>query len=1092
MKTKLINKIVLSTIAFTMLITTFMSLNLQPIEASNTQTVRMYFDDPAIVAGDHTVWAWGDTIDQNSGWPNGVEIKDNGTGSFQYYADIILKENAKNLGYLVVDSNGIKITEDNNITIISDKLAELYIGRDYEFHYSLPTVAQNKLRIHYLSGDGDYTRDHLYGYGILNVGGSNNWGTFLKIDTTIVGPNGVSADFDVNPDLIPSETGSGFFTLVPSNDGNRSHEYRFKDIPKSREFYVREGDTTLYDNPFYARTYQITGGELISDSQIALSFNDNTAFNVDTIKESIKFYNGKDLIENPVFEVVEKDGKFYLNGAFDTMTITHLEMESTKVSLSKSWRYIDGSSYYEDDLGATLHADGSATLKVWSPSASSVRVILYDKTDQTKVLFSDLAMTKEAQGVWTITLNEQNTGISDLNNYVYHYAIERNDETFITLDPYAKSLSQWNSSNEEGHKIAKAAIVNPSNLGPKLDYANIKGYETREDAIIYELHVRDFTSDPTLDTKLKAQYGTFAAFIEKLDYIQELGITHIQLLPVMSYYFSNEFNTQERMLEYQSSNTDYNWGYDPQSYFALTGMYSEEPSNPEKRIEEFKLLVDAIHARGMGVILDVVYNHTAQVSIFEDLEPNYYHFMDADGTPRTSFGGGRLGTTHAMSRRVLVDSILYLVEEYKVDGFRFDMMGDHDAETIQIAYDEAKKINPKVLMIGEGWVTYAGDEGSPVQAADQQWMQYTQAVGSFSDEIRNELKSGFGSEGQPRFLTNGPRSIEQIFQNMIANPGNFKADDPGDVVQYIEAHDNLTLYDVIAQSIKKDPAKHDAEILQRVRLGNTMILTSQGTTFLHGGQEYGRTKQYLAPTDTAPYKSTHMVNEDGTPFVNPYFIHDSYDSSDIINRFDWTKASDETQYPLNNITRKHMAGMIALRRSTDAFTYSTMEDINSYVSKIESKDIEDRDLVVGMKNISKETGAVYYTLVNADSKERTINFDTETINLEDALLLSDGMKVNLDGITSDLVQFDETSVKLSPLSSIVIKVQKKDPVTPKPEPELPITPVEPQPEQPTVTPNPEKPLPETGITAQSTLYIAFGLILTGFILRKRFVHKKEN
>ncbi len=165
----------------------------------------------------------------------------------------------------------------------------------------------------------------------------------------------------------------------------------------------------------------------------------------------------------------------------------------------------------------------------------------------------------------------------------------------------------------------------------------------------------------------------------------------------MSYYWGgNEWASGERLTEYSSTDNNYNWGgYDPHSYFSLTGMYSENPDDPELRIEEFKRLIDEIHSRNMGVILDVVYNHTARVDIFEDLVPNYYHFMDADGTPKTSFGGGRLGTTHKMSRRILVDSILYWTEEFKVDGFRFDMMGDHDAETIQIAYDEAKKIKSK-------------------------------------------------------------------------------------------------------------------------------------------------------------------------------------------------------------------------------------------------------------------------------------------------------------------------------------------------------------------------------------------------------------
>ena len=133
-------------------------------------------------------------------------------------------------------------------------------------------------------------------------------------------------------------------------------------------------------------------------------------------------------------------------------------------------------------------------------------------------------------------------------------------------------------------------------------------------------------------SELKSQFGTFASFVEKLDYLKDLGVTHVQLLPVLSYYHVNELKNSERLLEYASSNSNYNWGYDPQNYFALSGMYSTDPSNPQKRIEEFKNLVNEIHKRGMGVVLDVVYNHTANVDIFEDIEPNYYHFMDADGT----------------------------------------------------------------------------------------------------------------------------------------------------------------------------------------------------------------------------------------------------------------------------------------------------------------------------------------------------------------------------------------------------------------------------------------------------------------------------
>src|SRR5690625_4840296 len=634
-------------------------------------------------------------------------------------------------------------------------------------------------------------------------------------------------------------------------------------------------------------------------------------------------------------------------------------------------------------------------------------------------------MTLGERGVWEVTLDKKNTGLADLTGYYYHYEIERNGEKVLALDPYAKSMATWNSENTD-NSVGKAAIVDPSEIGPELAFANIDGYEKREDAIIYEVHVRDFTSDPSIAEDLQSEFGTFASFVEKLDYLEDLGITHVQLLPVMSYFFANEFDKDERLLEYSSTDNNYNWGYDPHSYFSLTGMYSEQPDDPEKRIEEFKLLIDEIHNRGMGVILDVVYNHTARVDLFEDLEPNYYHFMNADGSPRENFGGGRLGTTHEMARRILVDSITYWVEEFKVDGFRFDMMGDHDAETIQLAYDEAKAINPNILMIGEGWVTFVGDEnGGDIMPADQHWMEHTQAVGSFSDDMRNELKSGFGSEGEPRFLTGGARNIQHIYDNVTANPHNFKADDPGDVVSYIAAHDNLTLHDVIAQSIKKDPKDHQEEIHQIIRLGNTMVLTAQGTAFLHAGQEFGRTKQFKhedfkEPVEYPPYKSTYMEDEEGNPFEYPYFIHDSYDSTDAINMIEWEKATNEKKYSINVQTRKYTKGLIELRRSTDAFRLGTMDEIAKHVSMIEAPEIKDEDLIIGYQAQDTSGKETYYVFVNGDDKQRVLTLDED---LTDGIVIVDGEEAGVVEITNPTgVTLTKDKITIDPLTAVVIKV----------------------------------------------------------------------
>ena len=691
-----------------------------------------------------------------------------------------------------------------------------------------------------------------------------------------------------------------------------------------------------------------------------------------------------------------------------------------------NWKLIDEKYAYNGDLGAKLYTDGSALLKFWSPGADSVKIVLYDKNDQSKIVAQKIDMSLGDRGVWEEKLDETNTGLENLSGYYYHYEIERDGVKKLVLDPYAFSmavLSHKNGDCDKNHSIGKAAIINPSIIGPKLDFAKIKNYTAREDAIIYEVHIRDLTSDPSIEDDLNAQFGTFTAFIDKLDYIQSLGVTHIQLLPIMSYFWGDELKNSGRMLEYSSNENNYNWGYDPHSYFSVTGMYSENPNDPELRIKELKTLILEIHRRGMGVILDVVYNHTARVHIFEDLVPNYYHFMDADGNPRTSFGGGRLGTTRKMARKILIDSISYWVREFKVDGFRFDMMGDHDAETIQMAYDRAKTINPNIIMIGEGWRTYVGDEkGEATMPADQDWMQHTESVGVFSDEFRNEMKSGFGSEeekdreGSPKFITGGPREIAKVFDNIIANPHNFVATHPGDVVQYIEAHDNLTLHDVISIAIKKDPDYHEEEIQKRIRLGNTMLLTSQGTVFIHAGQEYGRTKQFRAETSKVPDKSHYGIDETGIPFKYPYFIHDSVYSSDAINMFEWSKIKKEG---IHKETVEFTKGLINLRRSTEIFRLKTVDEIKSKISMIKSEDIKSRDLVIGYR-AEAATGEIYYVFINADTKEREIrvNFD-----LRDAVVIVDALKAGVIPISNPTgVRITKDSIIMEPLTPVVLKM----------------------------------------------------------------------
>ena len=988
------------------------------------------------------LWTWDDVEKPSENWPNGaLSFKDAKKDNYGYYLDVKLKgEQAKKISFLINNTAGKNLTGDKSVEKLAPKMNEAWLDQDHKVFSYEPQPA-GTIRVNYYRTDGNYDKKALWYWGDVKNPSSGEWpnGT----DFTATGKYGRYIDIplkDAAKDL-------GFLLLDRKKQGDdvkiRKEDYKFTDLKNHSQIFLKDDDETIYTNPYYVHDIRMTGAQHVGTSSIESSFSTLVgAKKEDILKHSnITNHLGNKVTITDV-TIDEAGKKVTYSGDFsDTKHPYTVSYNSDKFTTKTSWRLKDETYRYDGKLGAELKEEGKQVdLTLWSPSADKVSVVIYDKNDPEKVV-GTVALEKGERGTWKQTLDSTNKlGITDFTGYYYQYQIERQGKTVLALDPYAKSLAAWNSDDakiDDAHKVAKAAFVDPAKLGPQdLTYGKIRNFKSREDAVIYEAHVRDFTSDPAIAKDLTKPFGTFEAFIEKLDYLKDLGVTHIQLLPVLSYYFVNELKNHERLSDYASSNSNYNWGYDPQNYFSLTGMYSSDPKNPEKRIAEFKNLINEIHKRGMGAILDVVYNHTAKVDIFENLEPNYYHFMDADGTPRTSFGGGRLGTTHYMTKRLLVDSIKYLVDTYKVDGFRFDMMGDHDAASIEEAYKAARALNPHLIMLGEGWRTYAGDENMPTKAADQDWMKHTDTVAVFSDDIRNNLKSGYPNEGQPAFITGGKRDINTIFKNLIAQPTNFEADSPGDVIQYIAAHDNLTLFDIIAQSIKKDPSKAEnyAEIHRRLRLGNLMVLTAQGTPFIHSGQEYGRTKQFRDPAyktpvaeDKVPNKSHLLRDKDGNPFDYPYFIHDSYDSSDAINKFDWTKATDGKAYPENVKSRDYMKGLIALRQSTDAFRLKSLQDIKDRVHLITvpgQNGVEKEDVVIGYQ-ITAPNGDIYAVFVNADEKAREFNLGTAFAHLRNAEVLADENQAGPVGIANPKgLEWTEKGLKLNALTATVLRISQ--------------------------------------------------------------------
>ncbi len=541
-------------------------------------------------------------------------------------------------------------------------------------------------------------------------------------------------------------------------------------------------------------------------------------------------------------------------------------------------------------LGALYDAaTQSCCFSLWAPTSRAVSVHLYRNAGDSAPAFTVPLRYDDATGLWCGSFAEW-----DPEGFLYDYTLTNETGTHTVLDPYSLSMAAYTGNGG----IGRGAIINlqKETLKPEREYPYIT-LQKREDAIIYEVSVRDFTASP--DSGVKNIPGTYRAFIEKIPYLRELGITHIQLMPVLNFYYTDETNQQ-----YEDAgtvhNNNYNWGYDPHNYFTPEGWYASEPENPESRVRELRELINECHQAGIGVLLDVVYNHVARTDLFDAIVQGYYFRTNPDGSYTNGSGcGNDVASERSMVRKLIVDSAEHWVKNYQVDGFRFDLMGLLDTETVLEAYNRCRELNPSVLFIGEGWKLYNGTEGTV--GMDQRFMTQTDSVAVFNDEFRDLVKAGGMNEEGKGFLTGGNVDLKQLFCNCIGLPQcNYTADSPGDNVQYLVCHDGLTLHDCIAHNAGLDediPAQRQ-ELIARIKVGNALALTCQGIAFLHAGQERGRTKP-----------NVHGTEEECVGA----FVRNSYDASDSVNRIVWTL--DEDYAELLAYTR----GLIALRKQFDVF-----------------------------------------------------------------------------------------------------------------------------------------------------------------------------
>ncbi len=522
----------------------------------------------------------------------------------------------------------------------------------------------------------------------------------------------------------------------------------------------------------------------------------------------------------------------------------------------RDWRFnhIDFSTYpcYEgDDLGVFWTPE-KTIIKIWAPTARMVEFRLY-KDGKVGEAFHKTQLQSGGNGTWSTVL------MGDYEGRFYTFRINDGEWLAEIPDMYARCV---------GVNGKRGMIFNPKKTHPE-NWEDDRGPELkrRTDPIIYETHVRDFSiaSNSGIENK-----GTFLGLTEDgtqtenristgLAHLKELGITHVHLLPVNDFFTVDEEKPREK----------YNWGYDPLNYNVPEGSYATDPHDGTVRIIEFKKTVQRLHQAGFGVILDVVYNHTyfTKESVFNQTVPGYFYRQKEDGHFANASGcGNELATERTMVRKYIVDSLKYWVKEYHVDGFRFDLMGIIDLETMMAIRREMDKVKPGLILYGEGWA--AGPSPMPEEKrAVKKNISELYGIAAFNDDFRDALKGNHGNKKSKGFVSGidlreeavkfgvvGAVEHPQIVYDYVETSKKPWAENPWQCINYASCHDNYTLWDKLKLSC---PKATDEEMRKMVKLAGALVLTSQGIPFLHAGVEFCRTKGGHGNS----YKSPDSVNQ---------------------------------------------------------------------------------------------------------------------------------------------------------------------------------------------------------------------------------------
>lgn len=879
------------------------------------------------------------------------------------------------------------------------------------------------LTVNYYRTDGVYKDWDLWVWAI----GAN--GSGVKLNREMVGEK-IWATAEIVFESITPDDSNRIIGVIPRKGGDSWTEqtgniYITADmvVDNAVTIYLVDKDETIYEssedalaNKFTSAGFKTFDSVLIETSQII------TASSVIKIKDtSGTVYKTFDCSKDSAL-VGKRVATLVLDSDFEldfskTYIICDEPADGFDMEINFSQNTINKYKLYDNaEFAQKFHYDGAlgaeyskekTVFTVWSPAASAISVKIYD-AGEGGVAVKTVAMARGGKGEWKTDI------VGDLNGKYYTYAVTMDGSVVEVVDPYARSAGR---DGKRG-MILDLAATNPdgwaNQANPTLDsYSN---------AVIYEAQLRDLTIHESSGVT-KANRGKFLGLTETgtknshgqstaLDYIKELGVTEVHFQPLFDFASVKEdFNEAT-----YNKDGEYNWGYDPLNYNVPEGSYSSDPANGEKRVNEMKQMVMALHNAGVQVVMDVVYNHvsSASDSNFEALMPGYYFRTNESGGFLDGSGcGNETASNRYMFGRFMIDSVKYWAQEYKIDGFRFDLMALHDIDTMNALYDELAAINPDVIVYGEGWDAGSNGLDSSKQANQANAAQMPN-IAVFNDVIRDGLKGSVFSMADIGFISGKKNTDSAIYVGAQGGTKSF-ASNPTQSINYAACHDNSLLWDKLNASVNDS-----RDVLKAMnRLAAAAVITSQGVSFFPAGEEMLRSK----PTT----KGNNYDNRDTAYLTDPnyYFSDNSYKSPDSVNAVNWNLRNENADMV------EYYKGLIAIKTTWKQFQLRTKAEIDSCVTikdsnmadgiaiyMVKAPDSNEYAVVIFNSNATAHRVAVpqgsYDVYVNGDKASATalssFTGSEFTVGARSAVIMKGGLAdSSLSGWAYSATEFKEKS-----------------------------------------------------------------------------------